>query len=197
MSQRPKAPVVKLDPHKSKILEALHFLMSEAKRKNRVVTQYMLVKALFLADRRHLNRFGRPVTFDNYVAMNHGPVPSKTYNALKGDSVAKAELGIKRVPWDRKPAPEIQPNAYVFTPKGDLAYDHLTESDLEVLEEALTVVFGLDFKQLRKITHEDPSYADAWENDGGRGSYPMSYGLLFDVPAFDKAEDLAFASRHS
>lgn len=45
--------------------------------------QYKAVKLLYLADREHLRRFGRPITFDKYVAMKFGPVGSAAYDWLR------------------------------------------------------------------------------------------------------------------
>lgn len=45
-----------------------------------------LMKLLYLADREALLRFGRPITFDYCVSMEHGPVLSQTYNLLIGDT---------------------------------------------------------------------------------------------------------------
>jgi uncharacterized phage-associated protein len=41
-----------------------------------------LIKLLYLTDREALIRWGRPVTFDWYVSMDHGPVLSFTLNLI-------------------------------------------------------------------------------------------------------------------
>jgi uncharacterized phage-associated protein len=41
-----------------------------------------LVKLLYLADRQALLQFGRPITFDWYVSMQHGPVLSFTLDKI-------------------------------------------------------------------------------------------------------------------
>lgn len=185
-----------MEPNKSRIIQAIGHVVSEAQKKNVRATQYIIVKSLFIADRMHLNRFGRPITFDNYVAMDHGPVPSFSYSILKGEGKVGG-IDTKNLPWRKKAAPDISKNAYVYLipDNSDLELDELSSSDLEALTEALIIVSSLSFLQLKKLTHEDPAYEAAWEG-GDRRSYPMSYGLLFDVPDFARAEDLAFASRH-
>ena len=42
-----------------------------------------LLKLLYIADREALRRWGIPVSHDNYVAMDHGPVLSQTYNLIR------------------------------------------------------------------------------------------------------------------
>lgn len=41
-----------------------------------------LIKLLYLIDRQALTKWGRPVTFDAYVSMNHGPVLSRTLELI-------------------------------------------------------------------------------------------------------------------
>lgn len=179
-----------MEPNVDRILAALFFVMSEAHRQERVVTQYDLVKTLFLADRAHLNEWGRPVTFDNYYAMKHGPVPSLSYDLLKGNAKALRDNHLHALPWT---AAQHLNSTKCFKPiVGALEPDDvLSESDLEALRNALGVVKSLGFDQVRRLTHEDPAYVEAWREDGDRFAYPMKLGLLFDTPDFEQASTIA------
>lgn len=42
-----------------------------------------LIKLLYLADREALLRWGRPITTDRYVSMDHGPVVSRIYDMIR------------------------------------------------------------------------------------------------------------------
>jgi uncharacterized phage-associated protein len=197
IAARKKAPIQKMEPHLDKIVEAILLVIREAVSRRKDVTTYDIVKSLFLADRAHLNKFGRPITFDNYVAMVHGPVPSTAYNILKNHRSTLQRVN-GDIPWASRPAPEIGQNAIAFiNPARDVKDDVLTESDVEELKAALTVVQSLGFNQIRRLTHEDQAYLDAWEDDGERAQYPMSYSLLFDTPNLGEAVDLSFLSKHS
>lgn len=44
---------------------------------------YKLCKLVFLSDKLHTVRFGRPITGDVLRAMDYGPVPSAVYDVLK------------------------------------------------------------------------------------------------------------------
>src|SRR5450759_1773696 len=44
---------------------------------------HSISKILYLADKRHLQHFGRLICGDRYVAMEYGPVPSAVYNMMK------------------------------------------------------------------------------------------------------------------
>jgi hypothetical protein len=186
---------VLMKPDVDRILAALYFVMAEAQRRGRNVSQYDLVKTLFLADRAHLNQWGRPVTYDNYCAMFHGPVPSLAYDLLKGNEKVMRDHHLHGLPW--KSVPFSKSTRHFFPV--DEALDHqdfLSESDIEVLIEALGVVQSLDFGQIRRLTHEDPAYVDAWRDDGGRAAYAMKLGLLFEEPNFEQASSLAELSSY-
>ncbi len=185
---RKKALVVKVKPSKNRIIESIIVLISEADRLKKSASQYDLVKSVFLADRRHLNEYGRPITFDHYVAMAHGPVPSTTYDILKGDPKRH------NYPWSRNKAEQSIFNYSNHT--RDYDCNVLSPSDVEFLEEAFITVKSLGFSQIRKLTHEDPAYVDAWEEDSTRSAFDISYAMLFDVPNPEKARDIAFASEN-
>jgi uncharacterized phage-associated protein len=194
---RQKAPIVRLQPNKRRVLESILLVIMEAAKREKPITQYNILKTLFLADRAHLNRYGRPVTFDNYMAMKDGPVASFAYDVLKGGVSFPKVFGVEHPPWKSRPAPEISPRALVFhSPMREPNEDVLSETDVEEIANALTIVLSLSFKQLRLLTHEDQAYIDAWEAEGTKPSYPMSIAMLFEVPNFDEAQNLALVSKH-
>ena len=58
---------------------------------------HKIFKLLYFTDREFLKEYGMPVTGDTYIAMEAGPVPSKTYDMFKmvrGDSYAKDTEGL-------------------------------------------------------------------------------------------------------
>lgn len=197
MTKRQKAEVFKMHPSVPRILNAILLILSAAEKKGVVITQYDIVKTVFLADRAHLNKYGRPVTYDNYVAMKFGPVPSLVYDVLKENHQALSRVGIGALPWSRREAPEIGKNCFVYdTPQCEPSEDVLSPTDMDSLEDALVVVKSLGFGQIKKLTHEDQAYIDAWEDEGDQQRFPMSYTLLFDNPNRDRAQELAFLSEH-
>ena len=181
-----------LRPSLPRLLSAMHHLMRGAERRGTRLTQYQVVKALFLADREHLNQFGRPITFDNYIAMKHGPVPSMAYDLLRQGATWQ-ETTIT-LPWTRHPDPEGG-GAFRFEAAAEAPPDALSDSDREALDDALTFVLKLTFGQLRRLTHEDVAYLRAW-GDGEHNAAPMDLSLLFEEPDPEAAEQLAFASHH-
>lgn len=192
------APRVELQPNLSKVLASIGFLIKIAERISVRITQYDIVKSLFVADRAHLNRHGRPITYDNYVAMYHGPVPSLAYDLLKGNGSALRAYGLTDLPWTRTSAEHIGKGCHIYS--GATTSDEasvLSPSDMSALEGALQAVSKLSFGQVRKLTHNDPAYIEAWTAAGEKGSYPMSLGLLFDEPNFEAAKFVEFSSQQS
>lgn len=195
VSARKKHKIYEMSPNYDKIREAILFVIIKAASLDKQVTRYDIVKTIFLADRAHLNKYGRPITFDNYVAMKHGPVPSFCYDALKGDKSALDKCG--GALWSMQEHRDTQ-NVYFLYNEPKRQYDEniLSESDVEELSDALVVVKALGFGQIRKLTHDDLAYVDAWEDNDLRKQFPMSYALLFDSINDEMAERVSFASKH-
>ena len=51
-----------------------------ARKKNGKINKMKAIKLIYLADRYHLRKYGRPVVGDDYWAMKYGPVASSTLN---------------------------------------------------------------------------------------------------------------------
>ena len=182
-------------PYIDKIIDVIAFLLHEAPKH---LTQYHIVKAIFLADRDHLNKYGRPITYDNYVAMEHGPVPSCAYDCLKNNAAFLVKLGRDSFPWKEVESDQIEQtsqNTKFFEPSGEpQVSDLMSESDEIALKDALKKVLASNFKNLRNLTHEDPAWQEAWDSRGNQNSKEMNYALLFDVPDQVQADFIAESS---
>lgn len=190
---RSKAEVVDIAIDSDRILASIAYAIFVAEQKDADFTQYDVVKSLFLADRAHLNKFGRLVTNDTYVAMIHGPVPSVAYDFLKKSAWRMRKLGVTDLPWQSE---EIGGGKTRYhDAQVDWIDDILSPSDKAAIEDAVTTVSSLSFGQIRKLTHEDAAYIDAWEDEADRKQFPMSLGLLFDTPNFEKAREIRDVSQ--
>jgi hypothetical protein len=187
----------KLKTDWDKLLNVVSFLIGDAQRTGTAATQYQIVKTIFVADQRHLNDYGRPVVFCNYVAMENGPVPSEAFDMLKPEFDWR-KLKMKSAPWKRIPAPHISKNAFQFkdlTRPVDLR--SLSETDVEYLHEALATVRSLGFGGVKDFTHRHRAYKDAWREGSERKSFPMKYKLLIEDEDEELLSDLVHASRHT
>lgn len=61
-------------------LEAFAYIAARNRSKNNF---YNVLKVFYLADKIHMDRFGRFIFEENYVAMDKGPVPSHAYNLIQ------------------------------------------------------------------------------------------------------------------
>ena len=119
---------------------------------------HKIFKILYFADQKHLAKFGRPITGDFYVAMNHGGVPSRVYDMVKmvkGDSICQDISGFNKF---------FEVSGHFLSPKQDPAMDEFSESDLECLEESILENQDLSFIQLKEKSH-DQAYKKANKDD--------------------------------
>jgi hypothetical protein len=190
-------PLPRLRPNYKKILESVLYLINEAERRKIYVTEYDIVKSIFLADVAHLNQYARPITFDNFVAMKDGPVPSTTRDVLQPDFNPRFQYsGEAWPPWERERSPEDGNLAYRFVkPKRKENLRVLSETDLHALSEALSVVKSLKFSGVRSETHKHPAYTEAWERRGDRKAAEMDYAKLLDAADEEMIENLVYSSK--
>lgn len=184
---------IKLTPKRDKIVEALLFLIERAQNQYKEVTQFDLVKSLFIADTAHLETYGRPVTYDNYSAMKNGPVASEAYDMLKGN-YGKAHLMEQWPLWSRT---RVSGSIYRFDrPVRAPNLKKLSTSDRSELIAAQDVVWSLGFGAVSDLTHEHRAYKAAWnkKEHPDTKAFPMNYKLL--VPGDDEelVAEIAFAS---
>src|ERR1700733_11781409 len=62
-----------------KFLAVLEYLASKGVPE---LSKYKICKLMFLADKYHLVRYGRPIIGDRYCALPYGPVPSMSLNYI-------------------------------------------------------------------------------------------------------------------
>ena len=152
-------------PNKDKILAAVLYLM----KIRQGISQYQIVKSVFLADKNHLNETGRPITFDKYVAMEQGPVPSLVYALLTQDKTFQT-IYHRNSPWSF----ERRSNSNRYYALEDPDLEVLSRTDIAALREGLKVVQRLSPSDLSKLLHDDPAYREAWSRrEGEKKSVPM------------------------
>lgn len=141
--------------------KALEVVLYVSKRTNNL---FNLVKTLYYADKFHLERYGRQITGDDYVAMKDGPVPSGVYDLIKlvrGDTYSYESKIIET-------HPEIALRVEVKTdiggektfvyPRRDPNLELISESDLECLDLSIKKYANMMPTKLRKLIHQEKSY---------------------------------------
>jgi hypothetical protein len=144
--------------------------------------KYRAVKLLFLADREHLLRFGRPITGDKYNALPFGPTGDRVLDllgelervALEGEvpkSVEVAELVTSLA---------VAEDEYsTYHAKVEPDWDALSKSDIKVLDRVVEEHGTKSFEELKKFTHELKAYQMAWRDNVAQRKFPMVFDDFF------------------
>jgi uncharacterized phage-associated protein len=161
-----------------KIIEGLVWLA----RKMPGIDHYHVVKIFFGADKLHLNKYGRPVFGDEYIAMDYGPVPSHTYTLIKQNRSFLSPEEVQEVA-NSLEVKAIAKVKYIFAKRlPDL--DDFSRTDIACLEESLRLHGCMTFGQLVDLTHQEPS----WQAGRLDDKHSMDYALLVEEanPAKDE-----------
>ncbi|AVF54220.1 hypothetical protein AL527_02985 [Pseudomonas fulva] len=134
-------------------------------------TIHEVLKIQYFADKLHLSRHGFMPSGDSYVAMEFGPVGTKTYDLIKAargdrnryipDSFVAATKGNL----------EVKGSDVVAIGEPDLTM--LSESQIECLDDAIAEYGGIDFEKRTAISHDE-----AWEKGSTRAGKQM---LTMDI----------------
>lgn len=169
-------------PDRERVLAAMLFLMHLRPG----ISQYQVVKSVFLADKSHLNEMGRPVTFDKYVAMPEGPVPSLVYALLMDESLFHS-IYHRDAPWSH----ERRGRANRYFALEDFDSEVLSRTDLDALRQGLKKVQQMTPDQLKELLHNDRAYVEAWARRGRSKSVPMKAVKLLENENPEIIENLA------
>ena len=127
-------------------------------------TFHHVSKVIYFADKLHLEKYGRFICGDRYIAMKHGPVPSGIYDLLK---IARGDSFIFSLPSEliqkTKDAFAVQ-GRYGITRRRDAEINYFSDSDIECLNIAIQKYGNLSFRQLTKASH-DQAWSASDEND--------------------------------
>lgn len=117
------------------------------------LTMHKLAKILYFADKAHLERYGRFITGDQYVAMDNGPVPSMTYGMVKelGDAAPHALFPHALADTLRVERRNGKHHIHALV-EPDL--DALSESDLLCLDESIARCAAFGFRELSDLSHD-------------------------------------------
>ena len=133
-----------------------------------------LMKLMYLADRLCYERYERSMSNDDAVSMDYGPVLSKTYNLMKGETESAS--------WSSYISPiknnEISLVADISSSSldGEIFFfklGKLSRADVKVLDEVYSMYEHMTQFDLSDYTHEFPE----WQNPHG-SSVPISVAAI-------------------
>lgn len=156
---------MKIDEHK-RINAILFFTCKSPSNK---INRLKLMKLLWIADRIHLNRYGRMILKDQYFALPHGPVPSKTKEI--------SEIGIDDV--------ISTLGKYDVVAEDNFDKKYFSVSDLEVMNEVWDTLGTTGCFKLEEFSHQFPEwtrYKEQLKDKSQPFRYPMIMEDFFSPP---------------
>ena len=146
--------------NRDKALQSLVYLCDHLPQP---VSVYTALKVIYFADKLHLERFGRQMFGDTYIAMDNGPVPSGAYDIVKYVSGrAKYDLEFPAA----HAALFATPRELVKKARPDL--DVFSRSELMCLAACARQFGGLSFNELKTISHDE-----AWKQADQNGEMDL------------------------
>ena len=112
------------------------------------------IKLIWLSDRAHLRKYGRPILMDRYLAMKYGPVPSKTKDLSECDN---AFLDINEREY-RDMYIKTYHNSHDIKSIHDIDEKVFSKTDMQVMEKVY-LQFGKNEQfKLSEISHFYPEW---------------------------------------
>lgn len=123
-----------------------------------------LMKLLYISDRKALVELGRPITYDRFVSMKHGPVLSRTLDVMKRKVSADY--------WSQyiSPPDDFELHLLIDEPPRD----KLSRAEEAILDNVFRKYGHYDKYDLRDLTHTFPE----WHNPGDSSSEIDLHDLL-------------------
>ncbi|MFD1610855.1 Panacea domain-containing protein [Sphingomonas tabacisoli] len=138
-----------------------------------------LTKLLYLADRKNLQKYDFPITWDNLVSMDHGPVNSITYDCINGMRAANED-------WEEFITDRAAYSVGITKPINVDQLDQLSDAEVETLEETWAEFGHMTKWQIRDWTHAN---CPEWEDPNG-SSYPIPFNRLLKFLGKQDANEL-------
>lgn len=104
-----------------------------------------LVKLLYLTERESAQHRGRPMLYDEYYSLKHGPICSSSLNGLNG------ELDVEV--WSRYIAKDGRKDVYVCKGVAQAYLDQLSRSDIDIIARVWESFGWMTASQIRNWTH--------------------------------------------
>ena len=121
-----------------------------------------LFTILYFAERSLYAKYGQHLVKDTFVAMEHGPVPSNLYDALKLMNGKGSNKSVKTISDSLQPAGGEC--AWFFVKAGEKPdMDELSKAEITVLDEAIAKYKDIDTKTLSELSH-DLAWHQAWDH---------------------------------
>ena len=113
-------------------------------------TMYTILKMVYVADRLHLERYGRPITGDRFIAMKEGACPSRIYDSMK---VLRGDKNTNYLPNSEKYL-AVDAETNDVSVKDMPSMEVLSASDMECLDEVISILNRNGRWAIRRMAHD-------------------------------------------
>lgn len=114
------------------------------------IEKLKLIKLVYLAERRSFAKRGRPMNFDSYLSLPHGPIASSALNGIDHNLLDPAWDGLN-----------LAENRRDVTLAGEVVDDRLSRADRDILDKTWDEFGNKTASQLRNWTHAHcPEYVE-------------------------------------
>jgi uncharacterized phage-associated protein len=152
-----------------------------AKQEGGSINVLKVVKLIYLANRRAMDKLDFPLLNDNLVSMDHGPVNSLTYDYINGSQ-------LDRDKWEEFVTDRSAYSIGLVKPSltiDDL--DELSAVEIEILIDTWKEFGHFDKWRIRDYAHD---HCPEWEDPDG-SSQPIPYERVFKFLSKQDSEFLA------
>lgn len=147
-------------------LKSVQMIAYLVRKAGGTIEKLKLIKLIYLAERRSFERRGRPMNFDSYSSLPHGPIASSALNGIDHKFI--------RPEWD---ALNLAPNKRDVTIQQDVSDDRLSRSDRAILDATWDEFGGMTASKIRNWTHKHcPEYVEV----GPSSSLPIDITEIFE-----------------
>lgn len=154
-----------------------------ARRQGGKINVLKLMKLLYLADRESMALYGAPISFDQFVSMDHGPVLTRVLNLINGTYHERVLAD-----WEQWMSQRAHYDVACNREFDREDLDCLSKADLDVLDDIWNRFGHMNQWELVEYTHD----LAEWQNPHG-SSIPIEELTIFNALGIhgEEAEALA------
>ena len=149
-----------------------------------IINKMKSVKLIWLSDRAHLRRYGRPIIMDEYYALPYGPVPSNTKDLAENNSFSSED----EVNYRDKYISVI--DKYNYKSVNEVEKKVFSETDLLIMKNIYSEFGMFNEFQLTELSHNYPEWKrfEIGLKNKTVSRYPMDYLDFFENPSSDNGK---------
>lgn len=122
-----------------------------------------LMKLIYFLDFMHLKNYGTPITYDTYVNLQHGPIPSTIKNLIDDAADDITHSNLKDVIKIEKHKMPTGNTMIKFTPNRLFTINdkkYFSESEFEILEKVASLFKKSTCDQIENASHKESAWKE-------------------------------------